>query len=537
MNFVTTQFALFFLIVLTIWWASQRAPAARRGLLLAANLAFYAATGLTFVPLLMGTALLNWGVALGMAARWGAAEGGGEDSPRNGPLAPRGEHLPAAEKKRRKAWLIAGVALNLCLLAFFKYYEFLMVELSGALGLAGLHLPVDALLPESLADMAFPIGISFYIFQGIAYLADHHAAPDLRPQPFVRVLLYLSFFPTVLSGPILRPGQFFPQLDALTSPPAARPGMETSGVPQTPASAWPHAAARPEAVDARAVQEGFALILSGLFKKVVLASYLSEHVVRDAFQGPEGFSSWGILLAVYGYSMQIYCDFSGYTDMALGVGRLLGFTLPQNFDSPYLARNLQDFWRRWHMTLSSWLRDYLYVPLGGSRHGGTYRNLMITMLLGGLWHGAHTRFLIWGGMHGLGLCLVHAARSLRPKGASSDVPGAFSAAGRVFSWFLTFHFVTVAWVFFGAEDAGRACDILLRIVNWGLPGQGFPLMALPAVACALCIQIVGKDLLRSLTDVQERLPLPARAAVLALLCGLILRMGPDGVLPFIYFQF
>lgn len=542
MNFVTLEFALFFLVMLTIWWASQRAPALRRAFLLAANLFFYAATGITFIPLLLATACINWGVATGMSAPGPVSRTqNNKGSQENTDAAHLAADSPDTERQaplHRKAWLVAGISANLCLLAFFKYYEFLAMELST---LTGLHLPMEAMLPSWLVDMAFPIGISFYIFQGIAYIVEQYRDPALRPQSLFQVLLYLSFFPTVLSGPILRPGQFFPQLDALT----ARPGLDTEqhaarenthAVPEETSAAKGASPAVQAGFlhDPYAVQEGFALILSGLFKKVVLASYLADHVVRDAFQGPEGYSSWGILLAVYGYSMQIYCDFSGYTDMALGVGRLMGFRLPQNFASPYLACDIQDFWRRWHMTLSSWLRDYLYIPLGGSRYGHTYRNLLLTMFLGGLWHGAHTRFIVWGLMHGLGLCLVHAFQTLRKRLRPDHAP---SRLWRAFAWLLTFHFVTVTWIFFGAENMDRSLEILRRIIFWGQEGAGFPIMALPAIACAMLIQVVGGHVMRSLIHVQLRLPLPAQAAVSALLCVIILRMGPDGVLPFIYFQF
>ncbi|MDR1359898.1 MAG: MBOAT family protein, partial [Deltaproteobacteria bacterium] len=457
---------------------------------------FYAAAGPAFVPLLLAAAFFCWGPARLMAG--------------------------APNQASKKKWCAAGIAANLCLLAFFKYYEFFLLELTSACALFGFFLPLDSLLPEALLNLAFPLGISFYIFQGIAYLAGQLAAS--RPQSFLRVLLFLSFFPTILAGPILRPQNFFPQLDAAQSP-------------------------APDLGENSAIQEGFALILSGLFKKVVLAGYLADHVVRDAFQTPEAFSSWGILLAVYGYSLQIYCDFSGYTDLATGFGRLLGFRLPKNFASPYLACNLKEFWQRWHISLSSWLRDYLYIPLGGNRNGRRYRNLLLTMILGGLWHGAHPRFLIWGALHGVGLCLTHALASWRNKesgpvlkqnGDKTEKPPRQSAGftvPRFLAWLATFHFVTLAWVFFGAADTDQALEIFRRLLYWGQAGQGFPLMALPVIAIAFFSQLVGGEILRRFVFVQTRLPLAAGAACLALLSALILRLGPDGVLPFIYFQF
>ena len=286
------------------------------------------------------------------------------------------------------------------------------------------------------------------------------------------------------------------------------------------------------------MQEGFALILSGLFKKVVIASYLSEHIVRGVFESPEFYSSWAVLAAVYAYSIQIFCDFSGYSDMAVGVGRLMGFRLPENFRSPYLALNVQDFWRRWHITLSLWLRDYLYIPLGGSRRGNRYLNLIITMALGGLWHGSHLRFLIWGVMHGVGLAVVHAFHQLKPRLWPGPVENTVLRwCGMAAAWLLTFHFVSLLWIFFRAEDMERSLEILRRLLFFGQPGEGFPLLVVPAVAAGLLVQLYGARLFRGFVDMQDRLPWAAQAVVLALLGGFILRMGPDGVMPFIYFQF
>lgn len=358
MNFVTLEFASFLLFVLVAGWLLRDRDEAYRAFLLLCNLFFYAVAGIAFVPLLLAVAVLNWGTA----------------------------HLLARFRERprvRKALIVADVAAHVCLLAFFKYYEFLVLGLESLASLGGFGMGLVAhALPGT--DMLFPVGLSFYTFQGLSYAVDHYRNPDEPPRAFLDVLLFVSFFPTIMAGPILRARQFLPQLGHRT---------------------W----------ESRDVQEGFALILSGLFKKVVIASYLSEHIVRGVFESPEFYSSWAVLAAVYAYSIQIFCDFSGYSDMAVGVGRLMGFRLPENFRSPYLALNVQDFWRRWHITLSLWLRDYLYIPLGGSRRGNRYLNLIITMALGGLWHGSHLRFLIWGVMHGVGLAVVHAFHQLKPR--------------------------------------------------------------------------------------------------------------------------
>ncbi|WP_294624460.1 MBOAT family O-acyltransferase [uncultured Bilophila sp.] len=481
MNFVTLEFASFLLFVLVAGWLLRDRDEAYRAFLLLCNLFFYAVAGIAFVPLLLAVAVLNWGTA----------------------------HLLARFRERprvRKALIVADVAAHVCLLAFFKYYEFLVLGLESLASLGGFGMGLVAhALPGT--DMLFPVGLSFYTFQGLSYAVDHYRNPDEPPRAFLDVLLFVSFFPTIMAGPILRARQFLPQLGHRT---------------------W----------ESRDVQEGFALILSGLFKKVVIASYLSEHIVRGVFESPEFYSSWAVLAAVYAYSIQIFCDFSGYSDMAVGVGRLMGFRLPENFRSPYLALNVQDFWRRWHITLSLWLRDYLYIPLGGSRRGNRYLNLIITMALGGLWHGSHLRFLIWGVMHGVGLAVVHAFHQLKPRLWPGPVENTVLRwCGMAAAWLLTFHFVSLLWIFFRAEDMERSLEILRRLLFFGQPGEGFPLLVVPAVAAGLLVQLYGARLFRGFVDMQDRLPWAAQAVVLALLGGFILRMGPDGVMPFIYFQF
>lgn len=277
MNFVTLEFATFFLLVLIAGWLLRDRDGEYRAFLLVCNVFFYALAGVAFVPLLLTVAVLNWG-AVRLMARF------------------------AGRPRVRKGIIALDVALHVALLAFFKYYEFLILGLESLAGLGGLD---TGFLRNALpvTDMLFPVGLSFYTFQGLSYAVDHYRCPDEPPRAFLDVLLFVSFFPTIMAGPIMRARQFLPQLGHRT---------------------W----------DSRGLQEGFALILSGLFKKVVIASYLSEHIVRDVFESPEFYSSWTVLAAVYAYSIQIFCDFSGYSDMAVGVGRLMGFRLPENFRSP-----------------------------------------------------------------------------------------------------------------------------------------------------------------------------------------------------------
>jgi D-alanyl-lipoteichoic acid acyltransferase DltB (MBOAT superfamily) len=274
------------------------------------------------------------------------------------------------------------------------------------------------------------------------------------------------------------------------------------------------------------------LILSGLFLKVVIANHLATHIVDDVFAAPARHSSLEVLVAVYGYAVQIFADFCGYTNIAIGVALLLGFRFPQNFDAPYTAVSLQDFWRRWHMTLSRWLRDYLYIPLGGNRKGrvATYRNLLLVMLLGGLWHGAAWTFVAWGGIHGAGLAVERFVRDRRGERAPSPVR---AWIGRI----VTFHVVCVAWIFFRADSFGRAADLIRQLFDaWGRPS---PLVTTGVVA-AIVVGIAGQYVQSALTALGSafgRLPAAAQALSLALGLMVIDTLGPEGVAPFIYFRF
>ncbi|MEW6263099.1 MAG: MBOAT family protein [Thermodesulfobacteriota bacterium] len=478
MHFTTGQFAVFFLIVLSLNWCLRGRPRAYRPFLLAANAFFYGSLSVRFLPLLLAVGLSNWFLGL-LLTRTGS---------------------PSARK-----WLLfLDVALNLGLLAFFKYFEFFYDLLEGMMLRLGLPAPAP------IMEVVFPIGLSFFSFQGLSYALDLYRRPDRPAAGLLDVLLFVSFFPTVLSGPIMRADDFLPQL--------TRPTVEP-----------------------RSFDLGFALILSGLFKKVVLASYLSEHIVRQVFQVPLHYSSWAVLAGVYSYSIQIYCDFSGYSDLAIGLALLMGYRLPDNFRQPYTALNAQDFWRRWHISLSTWLRDYLYIPLGGNRSGRfrKYINLMITMLLGGLWHGAHSRFLLWGALHGLWLAATHVWQDLaagrnraRPAGSRS-----YGWLGKAFSWFVTFNLVSFLWVFFRAEDSVRAFEIFQAAFSLDRPGAGFEFLVAPAILTGLAGQLFGRRVQELYLGLQERLPAPLKGALIAALCLIIIKLGPEGVLPFIYFQF
>ena len=466
MSFPTIEFAAFFLIVFVLSWALMPHPSAWRPFILAASYFFYGWVDWRWVLLLVASSVVNTFAAQVIAR-----------SP--------------AQSTRKRA-LIAAVAFDLGLLAVFKYLGFFVSELDGALESIGLGSPLP------LVQIVLPIGISFFTFQAISYVVDVYRG-DTPAASLVDVAILQAFFPHLVAGPIVRANELLPQL-------------------RTPR-------------DPRTVLAGPAifLIAGGILKKTVIADELARRVVDPVYSDPGAHSGAELTLAFYGFAAQIYCDFSGYTDMAIGLALLLGYQLPQNFNRPYMALSLQDFWRRWHMTLSRWLRDYLYIPLGGSRGGRrrTYGNVMLTMLLGGLWHGAAWTFVLWGGIHGAALSAERWARE-RFGGFRLPVWAA---------WLVTFHVVCVAWVFFRAPDLGTAFDVLGGL---GLSGPA-PLVTLPLVllvVAAVAIQALPPGWWRT----AEAWLVARPVAVQGLLVGALIvaadaAVGQEGVAPFIYFQF
>lgn len=496
MNFVTFQFAVFFLFVLLFLSFGARTLKTQKYFLLGINIVFYAFAGVQFLPLLFFVAFVNYFSAVLTNSR------------------------PLKKSGTRRFIVGTAIAAQILLLSFFKYYEFLVLSAEQVLKSFGFETSLIFLLPS--VDILLPVGLSFYIFQGMSYAIDRYRDTSLKPLSYTNVLLFVSFFPTVLSGPIMRSSQFFPQLVADPLPAELEGDEEYKKMEK--------------ALINRDIAEGFTYILSGLFKKVVLASYLSEHIVRDVFQSPEFYSSETVLVAMYAYAMQIFCDFSGYTDLAIGIGRLMGIKIPQNFNAPYLATSVKEFWHRWHISLSTWLRDYVYFSLGGNRRGNKYMNLFLTMAIGGLWHGAHLRFLIWGMAHGLGLVVNHAWKRYFPSAGLLEKP-IIKQCYSLLAWFLTFHFICFVWLFFRAESMDIAFAMMQKIFLFTSEGDGYPLLVLGAILSAFSIQCIGKYSFNGFAFVLEKLWYPFKLALITLFCAIIFKLGPDGVLPFIYFQF
>jgi alginate O-acetyltransferase complex protein AlgI len=477
MLFPTVTFALFFLIVLPLSWYLMPKPVGWRVFILGASYFFYGYWNWHFVFLIIGSTLGNQ-------------------------LFARAIHANESERARR-GLLAAAVALNIGLLAYFKYYDFFVSSAQQVLDQAGIN------VSSALLTVTLPVGISFFTFQALSYVIDVYRR-QFEPTPLLDFAVYLSFFPHLVAGPIVRASEFLPQLKEHHDP---------------------------RRIDA---SRAFFLISIGMFKKVVIANFLATHIVDAVFAAPGRHSSLELLTGVYAYAVQIYADFSGYTDMAIGLALLLGFRFPQNFDSPYTATSLQDFWRRWHMTLSRWLRDYLYIPLGGNRGGNqrTYRNLMITFVLGGLWHGAAWTFVIWGAIHGGFLSYEHWRRERRI--AAGLEPPADTLQRRVIERVVIFNVVCFAWIFFRAESLSNAFDVLRGIVdptNWFEASPLVTVSVLVAIAVGIGGQYVPGGVMTRLMSRFSRLSPIAAGAVLGVALLLINTMGPRGVAPFIYFKF
>jgi alginate O-acetyltransferase complex protein AlgI len=461
--FPSIEFGIFFTIVLPLSWLLMSRPRIWKPFILAASYVFYAAASWRFCFLLAGVTVGNQGAAL-LIAR-------------------------ANSERGRRRLVALAVALDLGVLGAFKYYGFFSQQVSDSLHTAGLGMPLP------LLQLALPVGVSFFTFQAISYVVDVKRGL-LAPGRWLDIAVYLSFFPHLVAGPIVRAREFLPQL------------------------------AKPRDPERVAVGAAVTLIAMGIVKKVVLADFLARAVVDPVFAVPQAYSGLNVLLAAYAYTAQIYCDFSGYTDMAIGLALLLGYVFPQNFRSPYRATGLRDFWRRWHMTLSRFLRDFLYIPLGGNRGGRllTYRNLFLTMVLGGLWHGAAWTFVLWGAMHGLGLIFEHAF------------------AGRLrlpvwLRWLITFNFVVLGWVIFRSPSVPAAGTFLSQL---SVPGAA-TLLSVP-VLLALVV-VIGLQLLpeRGVETLQVRLG-QARPVLLAVGLALVIAfagatVSSQGVPPFIYFRF
>lgn len=398
--------------------------------------------------------------------------------------------LSECKERGLAAKIIVALSLliDLSLLGYFKYTNFF-----------GELFVVD----WKHLDIFLPVGVSFFTFQSLSYTIDVYRG-NIKPlERLLDYAFYVSFFPQLVAGPIVRARDFIPQIR------------------------------QPLCVTNDMFGEGVFLIIAGLFKKAVISDYISVNFVERIFDQPTLYSGLENLLGVYGYTLQIYCDFSGYSDMAIGIALLLGFRFPKNFDSPYKSGSITEFWRRWHISLSSWLKDYLYISLGGNRHGKLrqYLNLLITMLLGGLWHGASLNFVIWGGIHGLMLCLHKLWHAICPAGLP-----------RIIGALLTFHLVAACWVPFRAQDFETTSAVFTQIIlnfhpqvfmQWVESYWGVAFL----MALGYVLHLLHDSLTEKARAFTTAMPLVVKALVIVVVIYIVIQIKSSDVQPFIYFQF
>lgn len=472
MQFTTLAYAKFFALAFVVTWLCARARRLRLLFLLGASYFFYAQSGWPFLLLICACSSADF--LLSHAIGRAQTEG------------------------QRKAWLVLTVVMNLGVLAYFKYTKFGVETAVQLLGAAGFHVPPPVL------HIALPVGISFFTFESMSYVIDVYRREIEPHSSYLEYLTFVAFFPHLVAGPIVRPRDLLPQLAA---PPRFREREASAALLQ---------------------------IAFGLLKKLAIADYLALNFVDRVFDAPTQYSALECYVAIVGYAVQIYLDFSGYTDIAIGSAALLGVRFPKNFAAPYQAHDLVDFWRRWHISLSTWLRDYLYIPLGGNRRGSarTYLNLFATMVLGGLWHGASWTFVVWGALHGAGLALNRALRGYFGERAFRR-----NVAVRVLSTLLTFHFVLVCWVFFRAESFRGARAFFGELATLTTYHPNLDPRVLAVLALGLAMHFVPEPWEAALRERFCSLPGVIQGLALFAVLLVVRRMASAEAVPFVYFQF
>ncbi|MDR2120947.1 MAG: MBOAT family protein [Tannerella sp.] len=487
--FSTGLFLFLFIVFYMIFTILRRNTTARIVYVTLFSLYFYYKTSGLWVALLIFAATSDFFIARGIGACGGA---GG-----------------------KRKWLVAAsMCINLGMLSVFKYANLvysLVLTILQSVGSA-LHIAAWERLVFEPVDIFLPIGISFFTFQSMSYIIDVYRARVVPLKRWADYLFYISFFPGLVAGPIVRACDFIPQM--YKKPVLLREHMG----------------------------EGLYLIICGLLKKCVISDYISVNFVDRVFDAPALYTGLENLFGVYGYALQIYCDFSGYSDMAIGLALWMGIRFRINFDSPYRSADITEFWRRWHISLSTWLKDYLYIPLGGNRKGAfrTYVNLLLTMLLGGLWHGASWRFMLWGAFHGVSLA-VHKWLTRR-SGRAEKRQRKMSFLRRAAGIAATFHLVCFGWIFFRADSTGTGCEVLQRIFTAFHPEilpqfvAGYPVVTL-LLLLGYAVHFLPARADGAMRRIVERSPLLLQTLYLVIAVFTVVQFKSAGIVPFIYFQF
>ncbi len=467
MLFDSAVYLVFLVLVVLAYWRMRHETQNR--FLLAASYFFYGWWDWRFLLVMIASTLLDYYIARAISTSTAPA--------------------------KRKSLLVASLVINFSILGFFKYFNFFVDSAVRFAALLGLHA-----MSHAMFSIILPPAISFYTFQEVAYIVDVYYGRVAAATSFVDYGLFISFFPHLIAGPIQRPSHLLPQVQER------------------------------RVVDQTRIYDGVMLILSGLFRKCVIADSCGA-LANAAFAGRMGSTAIAAFIGMYAFAWQIYGDFSGYSDIARGSAQVLGFHFMVNFRQPYLATSLQDFWRRWHISLSTWLRDYLYIPLGGSKHGerATYRNLFITMLLGGLWHGANWTFVLWGALHGVGLAIERALGLARE--------AVKTATSTWWRRILIFHFVCFGWIFFRAASIGAAWNYLAQFGHWSWRPtyvaalSYLVIFTLPLFLIDLRLEHTGEEYLFQ----TGRYRWQVAAAAAAVIAVAVLSQGESSA--FIYFQF
>lgn len=469
MLFSSGIFWILFIVFLPLYALLKRSKLQMTIFVVLFSLYFYYKSSGMFFLMLMATSLVDWSIS-----RWIAA---------------------SRSKGKKLSLMWFSILISLSILGYFKYANFFLWNWNQMV--EGNFQPLDIILP---------VGISFYTFQSISYVVDVYKGRIAPARTWLDYLFFLSFFPALVAGPIVRADYFLPQLEKNERP--------------TDTEIW----------------AGLWLIMIGVVKKALIADYIAQY--NDLiFNNPELYTGVQTLMGVLGYTMQIYCDFSGYSDMAIGLAAIMGFKLGINFDSPYQSRNLTEFWRRWHISLSSWLRDYVYIPLGGNRKGTfrTYLNNFLTMLIGGLWHGAAWKFVFWGAMHGVGLAVHKMCKPILKK-----IPDNWLTV--LIFWAVTFTYVSLLWVFFRAKDFSDSVLIISNIFvnfDWAQIPQFFEARMVWCVMmiCLVAFHFVPRGLSQAMQGMFIKSPWIVKLAAFILVVQLVIEFMSEEVAPFIYFQF
>lgn len=469
MLFSSGLFWLLFIIMLPIYALLKGSKPKMVLFILFFSLYFYYKSSGLFFLMLIATSLIDWLISLRIA----------QTESRGG----------------KKAWMWLSIVISLSILGYFKYANFFLWNWNQMV--QGNFQPLDIILP---------VGISFYTFQSISYVVDVYKERIRPTRNWFDYLFFLSFFPALVAGPIVRADYFLPQLE------------------------------KNERADSAMIWSGLWLIIIGIIKKALIADYISQY--NDLiFNDPALYTGVQTLMGVLGYTMQIYCDFSGYSDMAIGLALIMGFRLGINFNSPYQSRNLTEFWRRWHISLSSWLRDYVYIPLGGNRKGTfrTYLNNFLTMLIGGLWHGAAWKFIFWGAMHGVGLAVHKACQPVLKK-----IPDNWLTI--FIAWLLTFIYVSLLWVFFRAASFEDSILIIKNIFIDFYPDQIIQFAGQRPQWCIMMVLLIIFHFLpakwgEKIENWFIRMPWLIKLGIFLIAVQLVIEFMTAEVAPFIYFQF